>query len=85
MAVEATPRPSLRSLAQCYGVSHQALARYAQEGAPVRDVERFAEWLQDNSERLGPLRQLLLDSATRRELERTIRSLSDQTKFDTHR
>ena len=75
----------LRQLGEVYSVSTGLLSRYQRRGAPIDQPEEFSRWLQQRSERLGPLLALLLDGETCRELERTIRSLSDQTKFDTHR
>ena len=70
-------------LAGVYGVSGQrlrVLRAQGAQGAPVEEPEALLRWLQEHGSQLGPLLALLLDAATRSDLQRRIQFYCHESK-----
>tara|TARA_B100001964_G_C14092481_1_gene535416 strand:- start:393 stop:635 length:243 start_codon:yes stop_codon:yes gene_type:complete len=67
-------------LAGVYGVSGQRLRVLRAQGAPVEEPEALLRWLQEHGSQLGPLLALLLDAATRSDLQRRIQFYCHESK-----
>ena len=59
-------------LARVYGVSGQRLRFLRAEGAPIENPHALYDWLKEHGSQLGPLLALLLDAASRSDLQRRI-------------
>jgi len=59
-------------LATIYGVSGQRLRVLRAQGAPIETPDALLDWLREHGSQLGPLLALLLDAATRSDLQRRI-------------
>ncbi len=59
-------------LAGIYGISGQRLRVLRAQGAPIETPDDLLEWLKEHGSQLGPLLALLLDAATRSDLQRRI-------------